>query len=176
MHDNTQSWEFERILYKLFTMHHNCCNLVECHIILLTWYCTKLQLNDLQYLSTMHHMDICFAYKCWLTNLGCGDCLLDCITPESLPSPPPPTLFCTLLWGKSGDGAFARIFSSSRAYTPSSIPHNLEYGQGGQSQRLLRLSGNISFAECALWTISGTCVATKTRGIELSVVTGDDAV
>ena len=64
MHDNTQSSKFEMILYKLFTMHHNCCNLVECHIILLTWYCTKLQLNNLQYLSTMHHMDICFAYEC----------------------------------------------------------------------------------------------------------------
>ena len=166
MHDNTQSWEFERILYKLFTMHHNCCNLVECHIILLTWYCTKLQLNDLQYLSTMHHMDICFAYECWLTN---------CITPESMPSPPPPTLFCTLLWGKSGEGAFARIFNSSRAYTPSSILHNLEYAQGRQSQRLLWLSGKTSASlnvHCGQSVV--LVLLTKTRGIEATcIVSGD---
>ena len=82
-------------------MHHNCCNLLECHFILLTWYCTRLQLGDLQYPSTMHHMDTCFAYECWSTNPGCVDCFPGLYYSRKYVLPLPPILHTTLRqkWG-----------------------------------------------------------------------------
>ena len=110
MHDNTQSSKFEMILYKLFTMHHNCCILVECHIILLTWYFTKLQLNNLQYLSTMHHMDTCFACECWLTNPGCVDCSPGLYNSRKYALPPTPhSVLHTTLRQKWGGGICSNI-------------------------------------------------------------------
>ena len=68
--------------------------------ILLTWYCTKLQLGDLQYPSTMHHMDTCFAYECWSTNPGCVDFSWTVLLPK-ICAPLPPLLHTTLRqkWG-----------------------------------------------------------------------------
>ena len=53
-------------------------------------------------------------------------------------TPPALPLFCTLLCGKSVEGAFARIFNLSCAFAPPPIPHNhmhisknLEVKEGG---------------------------------------------
>ena len=176
MHDNTQSSKFEMILYKLFTMHHNCCNLVECHIILLTWYCTKLQLNDLQYLSTMHRMDACFAYESWPTNLGCVDCHLDCTTPENMPSPQPP-YFAHYFKAKVGR---ENLLEYSIHLVHTSLPSflTLEYAQGWQSRQLLQLSGktslNVHHGQSAALVLLQRQETLKQ--LALSVVTVDDAV
>ena len=51
-----------------------------------------------------------------------------------------PPHFCTLLLDKSREKGFARMFTLSRAYTPSLSSRSLEYMRSQQSQRLLRLS------------------------------------
>ena len=48
--------------------------------------------------------------------------------------------FCTLLLDKSGEGVFARIISSSRAYAPPSIPRSVEYSRQIRQSLLPRLS------------------------------------
>ena len=42
--------------------------------------------------------------------------------------------FTTLFEAKIGEGAFAQIFNSSRAYASPSIPHNLKYTRSQRSQ------------------------------------------
>ena len=50
--------------------------------------------------------------------------------PENIPCP-----FCTLLWGKSGEGMFSGIFNFASAYVPSDFSQNLYYvrARGRQS-------------------------------------------
>ena len=153
-------------------MHHNCCNLVECHIILLTWYCTKLQLNDLQYLSTMHHMDTCFAYECWLTNPGCVDCSPGLYNSRKYALPHPHSVLHTTSRQKWGGG----ICSNIQFIT--CIHPFLRFSQSWICTRLTITTTAAAFwkntAECAPQTISSACVATKTRGIEATcIVSGD---
>ena len=76
---------------------------------------------------------------------------------------------CILLWGKSGEGAFARIFSLSRAYVHPTVPHTI-------TQQLPQLSGWTAALIKLMCTqeISSAYVKTKEwKQIASSVVTGD---
>ena len=84
--------------------------------------------------------------------------------------------FCTLLWGKSGEGVFAQIFSSSRAYALSSLRslRSLIHVRSTIKTTAVAFWKNGSFDERVLQEISGACVHTKPRDIEATcIISGD---
>ena len=175
MHDNTQSSKFEKILFKLFTMHHNCCNLLECRFILLTWYCTRLQLGDLQYPSTMHHMDTCFAYECWSTNPGCVDCFPGLYYSWKYVLPLPPILHTTLRQ-KWGGGICSNIQFISCIY-PSPFLTILSMPKVDNHDNCCKKTAaslNVHCGQSASLVLQQRQEALKQ--LALSVVTGDDTV
>ena len=98
---------------------------------------------------------------CWCFNYILYYCKLPKIQPP----------FCTLLWSKNEEGAFAQILILSRAYSPSAVPHISAW----QSQQLPRLSGRTAASINLYYRKSvALCVDTKPRGIKQTcIISGD---
>ena len=94
-----------------------------------------------------------------------------CISLTSENMAPSPPFYCTLLWGKSGEGAFTLIFDSSHAYAPSSVLLMCMRSTITTTTTAFWISS--SFAECVLQAlllprgIEATCILSGDKG-ELS--------
>ena len=110
-----------------------CTNLLECRFILLTWYCTKLQLAIPQYNASYGYM---FCIWMLIHQPGLRRLFSWTVLLLKICAPPPP-YFAHYFEAKVGRGHLLE-YSVHLVRIPFSVPHNLEYGQGWQSRQLLQ--------------------------------------